>query len=780
MGGSLDRLTRRERQVAALVADGLTDQDIAASLFITRRTAEWHVEQILRKLGARARSQIAVQVTRNLASEAEASPLQEVRHNLPHQLSAFVGRAHEVTSARRLLRRTRLLTFTGVAGVGKTRLALEVAVGSVGTHPDGVWFVDLAAVDKGALVVRAVADVLQLRDQHAASLEQSLVRELSSRKLLIVLDNCEHVVEAAASLVELILRSTPDARVLATSREPLRLPGEMNWRVLPLDVPNALAALQPDSLARYGAVRLYLDRARNAAPSFRITDTNAAALVELCRQLDGIPLALELAAARAGLMSPQEMIERLDARRGLLDDSSRTVGRRQRSMDSAIDWSHELLNAAERTLVRRLSVFVGTFSLEAAEAVCAPAGQDSSVTLRLLSHVVDKSLVLSIAQPDGRTRYRLLEVIRQYAARRLEESGETEQVRRAHLCHFVNVAEREAPLLFGDPRAPLQRLDAELDNLRVALHWAHENDQALALRLAIALWPYWNNHSYLVEGRTELAKALATGFGDPALRCLALGRAGQFAWYTGDDETAERYAHEAVELGRTLPISLGLTVGLFIAGACALKAGTFVRAAKLFEESVDTATATGLHFSALPPLGALYAIRMQTGDLVAARSMADDLLRRFDEDNWPLQNCIARCSIAIEESIAGDFVRVAETLRVALSIAKKYSFRYWGGVAVRAAAYLAAAKANYEDCWRLLGASQMLRDKVPFSPWAVTRTADHLLQEAQQAVSAESAAALIAEGERMTADAAFEFALAQVNLADPVSHLLRVPGKRVS
>lgn len=754
--GPGDRVTKREREVARLVAEGLTDREIAERLFVTRRTAEWHVEQLLAKLGVRSRTELAVQVARGQLEATQ--PAGRADSNLPHAPSAFIGRVRELTVGRDLLSKARLLTLTGVAGAGKTRLALEVAKSSLEAYADGCYFVDLTAIEEARMLPRAVAEALRVGDQPSSTLELSLIRYLGDKQVLLILDNCEHLIEPAAELVARILASTPAVRILATSREPMHVLGESIWVVPPLQMPGAGQSIEPDAVVAYDAIRLYLDRARRAAPEFEITRENVSAVVQLCRRLDGIPLAIELAATQVNSMSPVEALERTEAGVARLG-KRRASGKRQRSMAAAIDWSHDLLGTSERQLFRRLSVFVGSFSVESAVAVCADDNLDGLGIAELLSELVDKSMIVALPQPDGRTRYRQLDVIRQYAAERLRQSREVDWTRRRHLCHFLEFAERHGPKLFVNPRGPLERLTAEQDNFRSALHWAQDREPALAVRLSLALWVYWNNRAQIVEGRAAMEHALSTGAGDPAIRCEALARTGQFAWYAGDYETAEVHASASVAIGRSLPVSLGLTVGLFVLGICALRRGDAEVAEKLFRESAGTTQSTGLEYSALPPLSAIYALRMQTGEVNAARGIADELLLRFDSVRYPLQHCIMQCSIAVEELNAGNYARSAQALEIGLEIAKENLFLYWGGVGVRAGAFLAAGSERYEDCWRLLGASNMLRDRIPFRPWGVERTADHLLDRASDIVPSDRAAALVAEGERLTAEEAFDATL---------------------
>ena len=755
----LGRLSPRERQVATLVRDGLTDRQIAERLSITRRTAEWHVEQILGKLGLTSRAQVAARIAHEEALGSQPAEQGRVRHNLPLQATSFIGRKAQLAEIGSLLGTTRLLTLTGVPGVGKTRLAMELGRRLLGSFADGVWFVDLAAVHEEALVERAVASALRIREQPSRGLTESLINQLTNRRLLLMLDNCEHVIEVAASFASLILQSCDGLILLATSREPLRVPGEVNWRVPPLALPEASNQAGSEELSRSEAVDLFVERAQRVAPTFGLAGEKSS-VVELCRHLDGVPLAIELAAARASLMSPSEMLDRLEDRFRLLAAGSRTAVGRHQTMEAAVDWSYDLLSPDERELFRRLSVFAGSFSLESAEAVCPSDDLDSSAILGLLAKLVDKSLVVPVGEAAGRIRYRLLDTLRQYGSERLDASGETEQVRRAHFWYFLEVAETASPHFFTDME-PLGRLDAEQDNFRLAFNWADSKQPDGALRLAVRLWSYWNIRGRLIEGRETLVKALAHGRGDLVLRCEALSLVGQFAWYSGDEAAMAEYANQAVALGRTIPAAPGLTRGLFLAGACALSRQDFELAERLFLESIATVDGLGLRYEAFPGMAGRVYVKMQAGDFMGGRALNDELLGTFSEEKSPVQHCILRCVMAIEECSAGDFVRARTLLPAGLRLARRFGFNYWGGVGVRAASYIAVWHHDYEDAWRLFGASQTLRDHVPFSrTWP--RGADYLLEPARAALPAERVAALIEEGERMHSASAFDLALAAV------------------
>jgi non-specific serine/threonine protein kinase len=464
-----------------------------------------------------------------------AAPSDAPTHNLPLELTSFVGRVAEMAAVRTLLAETRLLTLVGTGGVGKTRLALRVAAEALPEFADGVWLVELASLSDQDLVAPTVAAALGLRDDPERPPLDTLVAGIAHRRLLLLLDNCEHLIDACAELAEALLRACPHLRLLATSREALSCEGETVWRVPSLALPGPRA--DPAAVADSGAARLFVERAAAARPGFALTDANAAAVAQICRRLDGIPLALELAAARLRGLSVQELAVRLDERFRLLTGGRRTGLPRQQTLRATVEWSYELLEEPERLLFDRLSVFAASFDAVAAEAVCAGGEVAESEVLELLLRLVDKSLVGADAIGQGATRYHLLETLRQYGCERLAGRAEAAEARERHAGYFLLLAETTLERLSGpEQMAALEHLEAARDDLQAAFAWFLESGapekslRALGPMLAI----------YFLRGTTEGRSLMTQLLAAPTLqvpgpeRAAALLRAGRWLCHIGD------------------------------------------------------------------------------------------------------------------------------------------------------------------------------------------------------------------------------------------------------
>jgi predicted ATPase/DNA-binding SARP family transcriptional activator len=455
------------------------------------------------------------------ASQTGSSPHDAAESTLPVQLTSFIGREREVAEVRRLLGSTRLLTLTGAGGSGKTRLALEAAARVAREDGLPVAWVELAPLSSPELVPRQIGAALGIQEGARSTLD-AVVELLRDRPLLLALDNCEHLVEECARLAELLLRSCPGVRILATSREALGIAGERAWLVPALSLPDDRQT-EPREVEGATAVRLFVERARDIVPGFALTEGNAAAVARICRRLDGIPLAIELAAARVKVLAPEQIADRLGDAFRLLTGGRRTAVPRQQTLRATMDWSYGLLSDPERRLLERLSVFSGGCTIEAAEAVCADERVEAFEVLDLLSALVDKSLV-AMHEHAETARYRLLETVRQYAAERLRESGEEDGWRRRHAEHFMALAEEAEPRLFGPEQGRwLARLAAEHDNFRAAIGFGMEHrERETTARLASALSRYLQQQGHLAEGRRWLEDALAAGALPPELRAKGL------------------------------------------------------------------------------------------------------------------------------------------------------------------------------------------------------------------------------------------------------------------
>jgi predicted ATPase/DNA-binding SARP family transcriptional activator len=542
----------------------------------------------------------------------ESTPVR--RHNLPHALTSFIGRESDIGDILRLLEGTRLLTLTGPGGVGKTRLALHVVGSLVETYPDGIWLVQLASLSDPDLVPHTVASVVGVEAKMGRAVIDRLVDSLRGREMLLVLDNCEHLADACAGLSEALLRACPRLQILATSREPLSIAGEMVVITAPLSIPVDGVLPTPESLVDCEAVRLFVERARYRQPTFELVLGNASAVVRLCRYLDGIPLAIELAAARIGTISIDQIVARMGDSLSLLNSGSRTAAPRQQTLRGAMDWSYDLLAKDERTLFRRLSVFVGGWTLEDAEHICASLRSnalDALDVLDLLSKLVDKSLVAAGGELDGSIRYRMLEPIRQYASHRLAETGEAEEMRQRHASLFLGLSERAEPQLMGpDQGIWLHRLEVDHGNLRAALRRAVDLGQTeVGLRIAGALWRFWFTRGHLYEGRRWLnelfdAEAAATGrrllpapagesksplpSGHPVpedVLAKALNAAGALAYYQSDFPQAMAAYEASLSLRRKLNDKKGIAASLGNLGLVVKEDGEYARAEALYEES---------------------------------------------------------------------------------------------------------------------------------------------------------------------------------------------------
>jgi predicted ATPase/DNA-binding CsgD family transcriptional regulator len=683
--------------------------------------------------------------------------------NLPSELSSFVGRERELAEIKRLLEKSRLLTLTGPGGCGKTRLALAAGELAEG-FDDGVWLVELAPLADPALVPQAVASVLGAREQPGHSLTETLSDHLRPRSLLLVLDNCEHLIEACATLAEALLRSCPELRVLATSREALGIVGEVAWPVPSLSLPDLRRLPEVESLSRYESARLFVERAVAVKPDFAITERNAPAIAQICYRLDGIPLAIELAAARTKVLSVEQISERLDDCFGLLTAGGRTAMPRQRTLHATMDWSHELLSLEERALFRRLSIFAGGFSLEAAESVCAGEDLERNEVLGLLSHLVDKSLVVA-REEGGEARYGLLETARQYGQEKLSESGESRQVRERHAGYYLVLAEEAEPELKGERQvAWLERFEAEHDNLRAAISCSLEERKFQdAARLGWALWLFWWIRGHFAEGRRSMEQALSTEFNaamPASARAQALYVAGTMACGQGDHRSADLLLEESAALFRELGDGRGVAYALGSAAVVAITEERYEQGIVYSEEATDLFLEVGDKWGAAPMLGCSAVGWLNRGDHGCAKGLAERGLALCRETGDKHGTSIALGTLARVAQAEADHDRARDLFEEGLTVSGELGNEADVVHCLEGLASVCGAEGRVVRAARLWGAAEALLGKIEAMYTYVPNRSLHRSQVAARSLIEEVAwEAAWAEGREMSREQAIEYAL---------------------
>jgi predicted ATPase len=676
-------------------------------------------------------------------------------NNLPLQLTSFIGRDSELTGLRQQLVAHRLVTLVGIGGCGKTRLALQAAADALEAYPDGVWLVELAPLSESSLVERQLATVLGIREAAATSgpgartLTDRLVDHLAPRRTLVLLDNCEHLVEACAALAARLVGACRELTVLATSREPLGVAGEVTFGVPPL----AVDWLDPAEIGGVEAVRLFVDRARLANPAFGLTSENAPAVASICRRLDGIPLAIELAAARIRSLTPQQLDTRLGDRFRLLAGGARTALPRHQALWAAIDWSHRLLSGPEQVLFRRLAVFAGGCTLEAAEQVCAE--DDDLDVLLLIPALVDKSLLVHEA---AQGRYRMLETIRQFAWDKLVEAGEVQTLRARHRDWCLALAEA-AELATPAATAWLARLAAEQDNFRAALEWDGPtgDDGAKRLRLGGALREFWWARAQPGEGRHWLERALRAAPDAPAAaRAAALLGTGLLAVEQGEIASAIAFFRQSHALHEELGDRRGVAEALLGLGETAVVRGRYEQARPLLEQAVHEARAAGSQHLAALALNFIGNGLYLQGDWAAARPVYEQAQEGFQSIGNPHGVAILTVQIGLCALEGGSQHEARSLVREGMQLARELDFRWGELYGLDGAALLAARTGSWEVAATLLGATERPREASP-APQIGIREAGIAAVEA--ALEPDTLSALWDKAKAMPLDQAIAYAL---------------------
>jgi predicted ATPase/DNA-binding CsgD family transcriptional regulator len=690
-------------------------------------------------------------------------------HNLPSQVTSFVGRELQIAEARELISKVRLVTMLGPGGCGKTRLALEVISGLLADYQNGVWLVELAAVADSSLVGSHVAFALAVQEIPGQSLESSLEDWLRHRELLLVLDNCEHLTNACARLVHRWLRASPGLRVLATSRESLKVPGEATLLLPPLSLPEP-SSKSLASIRRSEAVRLFAARASLVKPGYDLTDDNKTSIIEICRRLDGMPLAIELAASRVRVLSERDLLDRLEDRFRLLTRGGRILDSRHQTLRATVDWSYRLLSSTEQLVFRRLAVFLGNFTLADAEAVCQGNGVETNDVLDVIESLVDKSMIVSQMQQGQPRRCNLLETLRQYGQERLIECGEMQDICRRHASHFRAVAEKAQPGLRGPEQGwTLNLLETEQANFRGALTWAASNDPELGLELATALADYWGVRGPLSEASNWLTMVLARVTPTTELRARGLVAAASIAWKSGDFDAARSLAEEGLVIARdrqSLTVMQDATYSLSVTlhSVC-----EFERARALAEDALALAHQLGDKGRIASALWNLQITCYFAGDVVAANTLGDELLRLAEGSADRRQLSTAKRSIGLLALDRNDLPLARSAFAEGLRI--RHELRDRVGIAYRLEDYalLAFTERNFERGFRLAGAAQALRESVQspaVEPWQ--RKFHAGLSAAQKAFSGRPAIYL-EQGRRMELDHAVGYALGRQAYVEPAA-----------
>jgi predicted ATPase/Flp pilus assembly protein TadD len=732
--------------------------------------------------------------------------------NLPAQQTSFIGRQTDLPRLVGLLSKARLVTLTGFGGTGKTRLAVRVAADLVDNFADGVWFVDLAPIVDPQLLPQVVARALGIREQPGRSLLETVIEYLKSKKALLVLDNCEHLVAAAAGMAERLLASCPDVHFLITSRQRLHIDGEQVYPVPPLPLPSAQNSIGLAEIMASDAVRLFVERASMVVPSFTIHDRNAPAIAKLCQQLDGIPLALELAAAQIAAMTPADMLERMDERFRILTTGRRTGLPRHQTLLATVEWSHQLLSEPEQCLFRRLAIFAGGFDLSAAESICADASIDVPV-LGLLSGLVDKSLVIAEEGALGHARYRLLETLREFGRQQLGQGSEDESVRERHADYFLHIADDAEHQLRG-PQAESQLavMELEHDNVRAALDWSIKHDGDLALRVASAWSPFWFARGHLTEGREWLSTALQTsnraalrrekssngaahfevissrgrltsplsGLSTVAaptsedrgsrIRAEALRHSGNLAFHQGDVSAARQRYEEALAIGPAIdsPLHAALLNGL---GMVSSDEGALDDGRSYYERSLEVAERCGDVRGQAVAVSNLGACAWTNGDFQTARTLklrAAELMKHEGDRVFMAVTLLWLGRIAGAE---GQIDEAESLMRRGLNSLRDMKEQMWTAMGIEMFGHLASLKSQPGRALRLGGAFEAHLEKIgSASLWSSSRPeAEAHWQRMRDLLGPESSRLAWDAGRLMSVEDAVAYALAESAEVDVLS-----------
>ena len=768
----VEPLTLRERQILGLLADGLTNREIADRLYLSHETVKWYNKQLYGKLGVSNRTQAAAKA-QELAPEdyqepASARRVSRPKHNLPAPLTSFVGRQREFDELAGLLRQSRLLTLTGPAGTGKTRLALQVAAQVAPDFEDGVTLSELAPLGDSALVADTVARSLGIEEIEEQPIVESLKDYLRKRTLLLVADNFEHVIESAPLVAEL-LSDCPDLKVLVTSREALGLYGEQEYPVAPLSLPNLDRPEPPAKLSQYAAVSLFVQRAQAVKPDFDLTDENASAVAEICVRLDGLPLAIELAAARAWILSPQLLLEQLESRLTALRSQLHGQPERHVTLLAAIAWSYDLLDEGEKLLFARLSVFRGGCSIEAAREVCAH--QLPIEIVPGLESLLRKNLLRQVEDAGGELRFDMLETIHEYARDQLDRLGKSSELRSRHAEYFADLVEQLRLASRGGPDQlrRLEQLETEHDNIRAALDWALSGDNPIpGLRLVGGLGHFWFRKGHYAEAQLWTSAALKSDSqfdAPPSVRAALLHSAGVVAHFSYNRDKGKQLHLEALDLYRELDDELETGWVLVYLGVQAIgQPDSSEEALAYVEEGLELLEGANDGPGIAQALNAVGELARHSGDHKRAIKAFEQGLSIARELDDVLREILILDSLTYMAIYDDDVERAAALSHEAFTLTVEVDHRPHMPAAIAAAAAVSMAEGHPNRAARLLGASHAVFKAYGFAARVSDRPdISRTTSKVQDALDSDAFDVAWAEGLEMSMEDAIEYALSDVS-----------------